>query len=356
MNWNVIFPCIVLFNCLPVFSSINYDVQVVERPDSPILSFLDKTSIYQQVMNPSWVEASPGTGGVKGIVARTQNCVSNVGDACVFCGGSEAKASFLTFSEEISPNVYKPIDEDSYIFGPSDSTDSWGTEDPRIQYNRFDGLYYMFYTAYNGSAIKLSLATTSNPASSKSEWTRHGPVFPELEGTKSAALLIRNEPPHYLFWGDHDIRVTKSDDVAVWADPGSILLSPRTDNFDSQLVESGPPPLLLSTGDYLFFYNSAELNWPSDESTAYHVGWIILSGADPTQVLQRSSSPLMGPEFAWEKGVSPYACNVPNVVFLEAAAPIGDDTFRVFFGAADANLGTAVIKVQVRQGSHDVDT
>lgn len=32
-------------------------------------------------------------------------------------------------------------------------------------------------------------------------------------------------------------------------------------------------------------------------------------------------------------GVSPYACNVPNVVFLEAAHPVeGEkDTFRVFF-------------------------
>jgi len=45
-------------------------------------------------------------------------------------------------------------------------------------------------------------------------------------------------------------------------------------------VESGPPPLLLSSGDYLFFYNSAELGWP-DEGTAYHPGWVILDGKDP---------------------------------------------------------------------------
>lgn len=48
-------------------------------------------------------------------------------------------------------------------------------------------------------------------------------------------------------------------------------------------------------------------------------------------------------------GVSPYACNVPNVVFLEAAHPVeGEkDTFRVFFGAADATIGSATVKVTV---------
>lgn len=64
----------------------------------------------------------------------------------------------------------------------------------------------------------------------------------------------------------------------------------------------GPPPLLLSTGDYLFFYNSAEIGWPDDTNTAYHVGYLILDGKDPTQIKVRSETPLMGPEYSWEKG------------------------------------------------------
>ena len=45
--------------------------------------------------------------------------------------------------------------------------------------------------------------------------------------------------------------------------------------------------------------------------------------------------------------MSPYACNVPNVVFLEAAHPIlgKKDTFKVYFGAADATIGSAVLEV-----------
>ena len=120
----------------------------------------------------------------------------------------------------------------------------------------------------------------------------------------------------------------------------------RADSFDSQLVEAGPPPLALANGDLLFFYNSAQVGWPKDLSTAYHVGWVILDGADPTVIKARSAEPLLGPVHPWEQGVAPYACNAPNVVFLEAAYSLGGDRFQVFFGGADATVGSAVIEVK----------
>jgi predicted GH43/DUF377 family glycosyl hydrolase len=45
------------------------------------------------------------------------------------------------------------------------------------------------------------------------------------------------------------------------------------------------------------------------------------------------------------QGIAPYTCNVPQVSFLEAAHPVGDkpDTYRVYFGGADAVVGTAVV-------------
>ena len=39
--------------------------------------------------------------------------------------------------------------------------------------------------------------------------------------------------------------------------------------------------------------------------------------------------PLLSPEFAFEFGTPPYTCNVPNVIFLEAARALGNDTFEV---------------------------
>lgn len=78
-----------------------------------------------------------------------------------------------------------------------------------------------------------------------------------------------------------------------------------------------------STGDYLFLHNSAGAG-------GYHPSWAILSGSDPTVVLARASEPLLSPTFPWEAGVSPWTCNVANVVFLEAAQPTDQpDVFRV---------------------------
>jgi len=342
-----------IYQCLATFllgaglvAGQSYSVSVVSRSTSPILSYIDKTSTYQQIFNPTWVEPSDGTGGKKGIIARTQNCDSVVGaDSCTWCGGAQDKASILTFSEQVGDS-FLSVDESSVVFGPSLDSDSWGTEDPRMLYNSADKLYYMFYTAYNGSSILLNLATTENPTVSTG-WTKRGPVFPSVSNSKSAALLLRKEPPHYLIWGDHDIRIAKSDDPLSWPDIGEYLIQVRADNFDSQLVESGPPPMELSNGDYLFFYNSAQVGWPKDLTTAYHVGWAILDGTDPTVIKARSNEALMGPEQAWEQGVSPYPCNAPNVVFLEAAYALGDDKFQVYFGGSDSTIGSAIIQVKI---------
>ena len=102
----------------------------------------------------------------------------------------------------------------------------------------------------------------------------------------------------------------------------------------------------LANGDYLFFYNSAQTGWPKDLTTAYHVGWVVLDAVDPSIIKARSSEPLLSPAYAWEQGNAPYACNAPNVVFLEAAYPLGGDRFQVFFGGADATIGSAVIEVK----------
>eukprot|EP01012_Entosiphon_sulcatum_P036209 TRINITY_DN460_c0_g1_i1.p1 TRINITY_DN460_c0_g1~~TRINITY_DN460_c0_g1_i1.p1 ORF type:complete len:339 (-),score=54.16 TRINITY_DN460_c0_g1_i1:21-1037(-) len=316
-----------------------YRVSVASIEPDPVLSYLKGSSAFQQVFNPAWVE-----GRTPGLLVRTQNCTATVGGSCPHCGGDATKASIITFARLAAggdaqrPPQFAPVGADSVVFGPHDDTDSWGTEDPRLAMDPKTGVYYLFYTAYNGKSILLNLASTQDPTR-KDGWTRHGPVFPSIQGSKSGALLIRDQPPHYLFWGDSSIRVTKSNNLTSWPDPGEVILAPRQDSFDSQLVESGPPPLRLSNGNYIFFHNSA------DKTTAYHASWAILDGNDPTKVLARATEPLLSPDLAWERGVSPWTCNVANVVFLEAAAEVGKDTFRVYFGGSDAVIGTAVITV-----------
>ena len=338
-----------LFFFLTVVIHAEYRVAVVSRPSTTVMSNVDGTSSYSLVFNPSWVEATPSNGYQSGLLMRTQNCTLQPGDPCAFCGGSADKASVLTFGRQHPDGSFQYVDSSSVVFGPHDETDSWGTEDPRIKYNRADGLYYMFYTAYNGHDIFLSLATTFDPTVN-TNWTYHGAVFPEIQNSKSGALLIgeKGEGSHHLYWGDSSIKIATSNDLLVWpSDGGRVFLEIRDDHFDSKLVESGPPPLQLLNGDYIFFYNSATVGWPDDPDSAYHPGWVILDRKDPSVIKQRAEVPLLTPQFAWELGVLPYTCNVPNVIFLEAAHRVSDkhDHFQVYFGGADAVVGMATVQV-----------
>jgi predicted GH43/DUF377 family glycosyl hydrolase len=308
----------------------------------PVLSWTLGTSEFQQVFNPSWVDPACGRSG---LLVRAQNCTPAPGE-CAFCQGPGENASVLVFSEQLPDGNFAPTTADSVVLAPWDDSDAWGTEDPRLQYNPRDSLYYLFYTAFaGGGAIFLSLATSPDPTRPHG-WRRHGPVFPALPGSKSGALLLRDPPaPHILLWGDSVIRAAASHDPAAWPDPGPVLLAPRPGRFDSLLVESGPPPLRLSTGDHIFFYNSASDGWPAAPGSGYHPAWAVLDAAGPAppRVRQRAAAPLLGPARAWERGAAPFTCNAPAVVFLSAAAALGGDRFRVFFGGADAVVGTAVV-------------
>ena len=72
-----------------------------------------------------------------------------------------------------------------------------------------------------------------------------------------------------------------------------------------------------------------------------------LAGTDPTKILASAPAPLWTPtDQPWMQGTAPYTCNVPQVSFLEAAHPMDEpDAFRVYFGGADAVIGTAVVKI-----------
>jgi predicted GH43/DUF377 family glycosyl hydrolase len=81
---------------------------------------------------------------------------------------------------------------------------------------------------------------------------------------------------------------------------------------------------------------------------------VILNGSDPSQILQRAQAPLLSPTRIWETGTAPAECNVQDVVFLEAAAPVMDgtpNTFDVWFGGSDAVVGTARISVTIAENA-----
>jgi len=329
-----------------------YSSAVLAFGDEPLLSYANGDTEYQQVFNPSWVEASQGTDGKQGLLVRTQNCS---GCQCCGCKGQANAGSAIAFVPLLgsdgssSEPKFGRITRDSIVFAPRDQMDALGTEDPRVTYDPKQKLYHMIYTCFGkGEVVRLCRATTANPTIS-SGWTRHGPVAPGF--TKSGALLLRNDDggPHYMFWGNPAMRISTSTDLQKW-DLGAPLFIDRTPWGGFMGVEAGPPPLRLSTGDYLFLLNSWNHDWPA--APGYQPWWVILSGKDPAKIIAHATEPLWTPDKKlWMEGTSRHPCNAKRVTFVSAAHPTEvQDTFRLYIGGADAVIGTAVVRFSNHAG------
>lgn len=122
-------------------SSADYSVNLISLPADPLLSYLENTTSYPQSFNPSWVQASPGTMGVKGLLVRSQNCSFTPGK-CIACNGlNPFRGSVISFSAQRMDGSFE---QPYLVFAPSNEAEDMGTEDPRIKYDPTSGLYHMF--------------------------------------------------------------------------------------------------------------------------------------------------------------------------------------------------------------------
>jgi lysosomal acid phosphatase len=309
----------------PIKSTVTYKVVAQRLSNEPIIS--QKLGSYWKYNYNAAVFTKDGK---VGLVVRVQNLLN---DSVPFVPTSSHLAvSTLTFSTDGKVTATQTTNVTTPLMLPAEMG---GTEDPRITYK--DGIYYLFYTAYDGHQAMLSSAISGDPFDSNS-WIRFSDVdLPSRSWSKSGAALFASADngldQDYLFWGDSS---TPSGGIGIatgkmgkwsWYDTGNFLIKTRNESFDSNLVESGPTPLKLNTGDYLFIYNSARAGYPSVKPEGngvwqlqYNIGYAILAGTDPTQVLQRSDQPILCPDLEWEIGNSTDYLT-PNVVFLEGLIP-----------------------------------
>ena len=216
-----------------------------------------------------------------------------------------------------------------------------GVEDPRLQ--NLGDTYYLTYTGYNKKDAQLCLATSHD----LTHWERKGVILPAYKGnwnrgwTKSGAIVPEKVVGKYwMYWlgtgadKTDQMGISYSTDLLHWTEATETPVLPRRPgNFDSRVVEPGPPPILTETGIVLI-YNGA------DDKLIYRVGVAVFDRKDPRKLLSRSDEPFFGPEKEWEK-----IGQVPNVVFVEGMARWGD-RWLFYYGGADKYVGVAEAPVQ----------
>lgn len=259
-----------------------------------------------------------------------------------------------------------------------------GVEDPRITFVPRLDQYVMAYTAYGPLGPRVALAVSPDLVS----WTRLGPLslaydsqlgvdfqlipnkdamlFPEPvagpDGTLSYALLHR--PMWDLSWirdgaseplprGLSDPRPgiwvsfvpangVESDIAALLAMDHHRLVALPEQPWEALKIGGGTVPVRVADGWLTIYHGVAgELSRETvlQPKVRYAAGVLILDGADVTQVVARSTQPLLEPELSEEReGI------VPNVVFPTALEPVTDDEAFVFYGMADSRIGSARLR------------
>jgi predicted GH43/DUF377 family glycosyl hydrolase len=302
--------------------------------DSPILSPQGSTWESAGTFNPA-VTLSPDAHKIV-ILYRAQD---SVGTSRIGYAESTDGLHFARRPEPVlSPEA--PYEKDG------------GVEDPRLQ--KFGDTYYLTYTAYNKVDAQLCLATSRDLL----HWQRRGVILPANRGnwnvkwTKSGAIVPEKiAGKFWMYWlgtaadGTDQMGLSSSPDLLHWTEETQTPVLPRRPGqFDSRVVEPGPPPILTSDA-IVVIYNGA------DDHLVYRTGIARFDRRDPRKLLSRSDTPVFAPEFPWEK-----SGQVPNVVFIEGLLPASSvpsrprsqtkatGDFLLYYGAADKFIGLARLR------------
>ncbi|QNF32688.1 glycosidase [Adhaeribacter swui] len=229
-----------------------------------------------------------------------------------------------------------------------------GCEDPRVVETP-EGTYVMTYTTYDGKTARLCVATSkdlqtwkkhglafekAHNGKYKDVWSKSGAIVCQRNGSKLVATKINGK--YWMYWGDTDIFIATSDNLLDWTpmeenNKLAIAFGPRPGQFDSRLVEPGPPAMLTDDG-ILLIYNSMNLDKGGTADLpagTYAAGQILLDPKNPTKVLQRTANYFMKPDKDYE-----ITGQVGNVCFLEGLVNLNNKWF-LYYGTADSKIAVA---------------
>ncbi|MBI5833334.1 MAG: glycosidase [Armatimonadetes bacterium] len=214
--------------------------------------------------------------------------------------------------------------------------DAQGVEDPRI--TLLDGLYYLTYTAYDGSRTLSSLAVSTDLV----HWERRGTLLPfePFGSNKNSALFPEKIGGRYCLlhrpmggatgtYEPNQVYGCYSDDVKTF-DSHRVLLPARRGQIDWEYTKNGigGSPHRVDEG-WLLVYHAV------DAKMVYRLGLALLDADDPFRILKQTDEPILQPEVGWE-----IEGDVNNVVFTCGSILRGTE-LSVYYGGADTVIGLA---------------
>lgn len=266
---------------------------------------------------------------------------------------------------------------DKPVLFPEYDYEKMGIEDPRIIF--LDGIYYLFYTVYDGKNALFAYATSADLV----HFTKQGIISPRISYHNAALLFahskIRLREKYFLY--DAYIRDRAGDDILLWEKdafifprkikgkfalihrvlPGIqvimfddfkdlteaywkehlenlgryIVLDPEH-RFESRNVGGGCPPIETKDG-WLLIYHGVE---DGLQGKIYHAAAALLDLENPTKVIGRLKTPLFSPVESWEK-----QGDVNNVVFPTGTV-LKNDRLFIYYGAADKLIAAKSLDIK----------
>jgi predicted GH43/DUF377 family glycosyl hydrolase len=133
-----------------------------------------------------------------------------------------------------------------------------------------------------------------------------------------------------------DVWLSRSADLRSWTASEPVLQSRSGPWWDTTRIGMGPPPIETPHGWLCIYHGVKQM-----VSTAiYRVGIMLLDLDDPTRVLRRTPSWVLGPDAPYER-----IGDVPNVVFPTGMVHDEEsDELRLYYGAADSFVAVATAR------------
>lgn len=315
---------------------------------------LEKTSLdfeNQAVLNPACIEKD-------GIIHMFYRAVKK---------GNFSSIGYCQFKEnKLIYRSKKPI------LKPEFDYEKHGIEDPRIVL--LDGIYYLFYIAYDGTNARVALAMSNDLIN----FEKKGVISSQITYDKAEDIFKKSKVGKIYTFFEKLYRKYNTDKVILWEKdafifpekingkfalihrvlPGIqvayfnsfsdlnnnfwinyfnhlkefVILEPKF-KYDNSYIGAGCPPIKTKYG-WLLIYHAVE---DKNNIKTYHASAALLDINEPTKVISRLNHPLFSPTESWEK-----SGDVNNVVFPTSAI-LNKNKIDIYYGAADSVIALKTV-------------